>query len=137
MVDHIHSDLVCSEVERSYLVGGDVCGRNGRSVFRNAKPTDHSIDIEDSTFVHWTAGASRAAIGVIAGAICYLAIKSGIALTFATKAEDLSGVFFFCCLSGFSETFVPNLLKNHEKDADSTGGASHGKNGQRKGQADG
>ncbi len=73
------------------------------------------LDFEDSKLVHFTAGASRAVVGMIAGAICYLAMKSDIALVFVLKLPVPEGVVFFCLLSGFSETLVPNLLQKQEE----------------------
>ncbi|HEY2068150.1 MAG TPA: hypothetical protein VGG48_01245 [Rhizomicrobium sp.] len=71
------------------------------------------IDVDDTALVHWTAGASRVLVGMIAGTACYLAIKSRVALNFAESSDHYTELFF-CFLSGFSESFVPNLLKGQE-----------------------
>lgn len=75
-----------------------------------------SVDLDDSAMVHWAGGASRVAIGMIAGGICHLAIKAKIALTFVIDAPEYYGVYFFCFVAGFSETFVPNLLRSQESE---------------------
>src|SRR5262249_18992312 len=72
------------------------------------------IDLDYSVLDHLTAGVSRILVGVIASMGCYTAIKGGIILSMAEGVTGY-GVLFFCFLSGFSETFVPSLLK--EKDS--------------------
>jgi hypothetical protein len=73
------------------------------------------VNLDESAAVHWTAGASRIVIGLIAATCVYVAIKAKI---FLAITEDLAADYatlFFCFLSGFSETFVPNLLKEKDK----------------------
>jgi hypothetical protein len=71
------------------------------------------IDLDHSWLVHCTAGASRVLVGVIASLACYTAIKAGIILSFVEQGSGY-GLLFFCLLSGFSETFVPNLLNEED-----------------------
>ena len=72
------------------------------------------IDLDHSWLVHCTAGASRVLVGVIASLACYAAIKAEIVLSFVNNDSGY-GLLFFCFLSGFSETFVPNLLNEEDK----------------------
>jgi hypothetical protein len=69
-------------------------------------------------------GLTRAIVAIVAGAAALLAMRGkmlgGIVYTggIPEMADPLrSAELFFCFLAGFSETFVPNLLKNGEDKA--------------------
>jgi hypothetical protein len=53
---------------------------------------------------------------------CYVAIKAEMILTLVERGPGY-GVLFFCFLSGFSETFVPNLLNEKDSHRKSANGA--------------
>lgn len=77
------------------------------------------VDLNNSKFMHGATAASRALVGLIAGAVCLLSIKGGIFLGLVERGttSEMSELFF-CFLSGFSETFIPNILRQHEADSE-------------------
>ncbi len=62
-------------------------------------------------------GLERISIGLLASVIVYFAIKADLAFSICGKMNNpVIGYVFFAILSGFSETLVPNLLINIEKE---------------------
>ena len=65
-------------------------------------------------------GSTRAAVALIAGVACLLAVRGKVILgQAATDAGGLEGsndvspaIMFFLFLAGFSETFIPNVLRD-------------------------
>jgi hypothetical protein len=65
-------------------------------------------------------GIQRIFISMAGGIFVYALIKSKIAFGFLnTDAQDLYAIITLCILAGFSETLVPNALKNLETKASS------------------
>jgi hypothetical protein len=71
-----------------------------------------------------TAGATRSGVALLAGVGALLAMRASMVAGFAYRTpsgppsvrDGLVVVeMFFCFLAGFSETFVPNILRNSEK----------------------
>jgi hypothetical protein len=83
-----------------------------------ANQTRIPVDLNNSKMMHCTTGASRALVGLIAGAVCLLSIKGGIFLGLVERGASEMSELFFCFLSGFSETFIPNILRQHEADSE-------------------
>jgi hypothetical protein len=78
-----------------------------------------------------SAGGTRAAIALIAAVACLLAFRGkiilGLAEPAAPLAEDIilsAPVMFFLFLAGFSETFIPNVLRDAEKNHSGGNGAN-------------
>jgi hypothetical protein len=60
-------------------------------------------------------GASRIGLGALFGFVFVCCVKANILL--GILSEKPSGLFAFSILAGFSETFVPELLKRMETEA--------------------
>src|SRR5205807_3786397 len=68
------------------------------------------------------AGATRSLVAVLAGVALLLAMRSDMFAGIVYKGEPPSisdslgtAEMFFCFLAGFSESFVPNILRDSEK----------------------
>ena len=88
------------------------------------------VNVNQSSSQLYIAGATRAAVALIAAVACLLAVRGKIILGLAATAETAgaqetgipAAVLFFLFLAGFSETFIPNVLRDSEKNA-ATGGS--------------
>lgn len=66
---------------------------------------------------------TRTIVAIIAAIACLLAIRAKIILGLTADGQKvtLEGLtmveMFFCFLAGFSETFIPNVLRDAEKNA--------------------
>lgn len=73
------------------------------------------IDMDEDWTVSAISGATRIIVAVISSLFVYFAISSGI--IFAKLAElGNEGYYAFSVLAGFSESFVPNMLKRVAKE---------------------
>lgn len=89
------------------------------------------VDVNQSLRFLWFAGATRAGVALLAAVACLLAIQGKIILGLAGAGDavdytDLKmipkPIFFFLFLAGFSETFIPNVLRDSEKNVAVSGG---------------
>ena len=87
------------------------------------------VNVNQSSSQLYIAGATRAAVALIAAVACLLAVRGKIILGLAATAEAAgapetaipAAVLFFLFLAGFSETFIPNVLRDSEKNAATRG----------------
>lgn len=60
-------------------------------------------------------GAERILFSIIAGVLVYFMLKGNIIFGFLNTESDISfSLYVVCALSGFSETLIPNALRNLE-----------------------
>lgn len=60
-------------------------------------------------------GAERILFSIIAGVLVYFMFKGNIIFGFLNTSSDISfSLYVVCALSGFSETLIPNTLRNLE-----------------------
>lgn len=82
-----------------------------------------TVNVNQSSKFLISAGGTRAIIAIIAAIACLLAIRAKIILGLAADGERTTPAaltmveMFFCFLAGFSETFVPNVLRDAEQNA--------------------
>jgi len=70
-------------------------------------------------FAYFTYGAQRMLVAGLCGLFTYMLIKSGILFSFLLKSENpFITLMALCAAAGFSETLIPNALKNLEKKGD-------------------
>lgn len=74
------------------------------------------IDFEENLYIPILAGISRIFIAMISSIIVYSVIKADLLLGFVNESNNIYIFYAFGALSGFSESFVPNILKKIEKD---------------------
>jgi hypothetical protein len=70
-----------------------------------------TIDHRETFFANAFNGFLRLVIAMISGAVAYLLIESKIVFSFLGDQSTGSGYLIVAFLSGFSERFVPNLMK--------------------------
>jgi hypothetical protein len=81
------------------------------------------VNVNQSLKTLHAAGATRAAVALISAVACLLAVKGKIILGLAAGTPETdtatisSAVMFFLFLAGFSETFIPNVMRDSEKNA--------------------
>ena len=75
-----------------------------------------NIDIDANWQTNVLIGCSRILIAITASLFSYLAIKSGIAFSFANKIECNYGIFLFAMVAGFAEMLIPNIMNNLAKE---------------------
>lgn len=79
------------------------------SISRRMKKIEFEKGVKDWLFIMY--GSERIFIAVAGGVISYLAIKSNLIGGIVQELpKPVFGYMFFATLSGFSETFIPNLL---------------------------
>lgn len=98
-----------------------VCGALGAFLSVCISIEKLEIDPETPGKVNRISGITRLVIGMSAALIAYLAIGAGLVLSDGLKpspgadgtlaAEVTAGILFFAVLAGFSEAFVPNILR--------------------------
>lgn len=60
-------------------------------------------------------GAERILLSMMAGVLVYFMLKGNIIFGFMNNSSDISfSIYVICALSGFSETLIPNTLRNLE-----------------------
>ena len=108
-----------SPLERGGTIHAGILGVIGGIIGSAVSIFARSNTIEISPFKQnfFTAfqGASRIALGALFGFVFVCCVKANILLSILS--EKPTGVFAFSILAGFSETFVPELLKHMEIDA--------------------
>ncbi len=85
--------------------------------------TKLQVSISQKPMFLLCAGATRSIIALLAGVVVLLAMRSNVFATLAYAKETLHTPvdklilveMFFCFLAGFSETLVPNILRDAEK----------------------
>lgn len=78
-----------------------------------------SIDPDADWKINAVAGASRIVIAIIGSVFVYLAIVSKLVLGNLPLAESEAGLYAISIAAGFSEAFVPNILRQLTGKADS------------------
>ena len=74
-----------------------------------------NLEADLDTWDHYFAGASRIMIGVIGAVVLALALDSHfLSPGFSTNTPTPQGYYFLSIIAGFSETFVPNILRKGE-----------------------
>lgn len=74
------------------------------------------IDFEENLYIPVLTGISRIFIAMISSIIVFAIIKADLLLGFVNDANNLYIFYAFGALSGFSESFVPSILKKIEKE---------------------
>ena len=69
------------------------------------------IDPDADWRINGIAGASRIVIAMIGSIFVYFAIVSGLVLGNLSIEDSNAGVFAISVAAGFSESFVPNILR--------------------------
>lgn len=96
----------------SILLLGGIGGAVGSAVSIFARSNTVEISpFKESVFTAFQ-GASRIALGALFGFVFVCCVKADILL--GVLSDKPSGLFAFSILAGFSETFVPELLKRME-----------------------
>jgi hypothetical protein len=76
---------------------------------------DLAIDVSAGRFVHYFEGTMRALIGVAAGFLFALTIKSNILLGAVNRSERATPILLvICIIAGASERLLPDLIKQLE-----------------------
>jgi hypothetical protein len=70
------------------------------------------IDPDTDWKINAVAGASRIVIAIIGSIFVYLAIVSKLVLGNLSLADSEAGLYAISLAAGFSETFVPNILRH-------------------------
>ncbi len=95
------------------LAGGSIGGFFSLSIGVNKLVCEQDVQ----PWLYYCYGLERITIALLASVIMYFAIKSDLAFGICKKMDSpLIGYVFFGILAGFSETLVPNLLANIEKE---------------------
>ncbi|MBN1183868.1 MAG: hypothetical protein JXB49_16365 [Bacteroidales bacterium] len=71
----------------------------------------------DTSFYNWSHsvyGISRILIASMCAIIIYVLIKSGVFLSQYNSEDNMFVYYIFAVIAGFSETFLPNILRNIE-----------------------
>lgn len=77
-------------------------------------------DRELNKKVYFFYGAERILLSMLAGVLVYFMVKGNIIFGFMNTNSDISfSIYVICALSGFSETLIPNTLRNLEAKAES------------------
>jgi hypothetical protein len=72
------------------------------------------LDIEGSSFLQAADGFSRIFLSMISSIIIYTLIKSNIILGAFNEISNLNIIYAFSIISGFSEKFIPDIIKSIE-----------------------
>ncbi|MBY4838524.1 hypothetical protein K5Y30_10125 [Pantoea sp. DY-5] len=76
-------------------------------------------DRELNGWAYFFNGAERILFSVIAGVLVFFMLKSNMIFGFLNTSSDISfSIYVICALSGFSETLIPNTLRNLETKAE-------------------
>lgn len=104
--EHIHNLIYV-------LAGGSIGGFFSLSIGLNKLVCEQDVD----WWLYILYGLERITIALLASVIMYFAIKCDLAFGICKEMDNpLIGYVFFGILAGFSETLVPNLLTNIEKE---------------------
>ena len=82
------------------------------SIAKNIKKIQ--IDSSDFGIFQIIYGVSRILISMFSGLIIYLLIKSEMILPFINNVDNISIIYLFAVVAGFSENWIPDLLKKLE-----------------------
>lgn len=115
-----------------------VCGALGAFLSVCLSVEQLEIDPETPRKVHRISGITRLVIGMAAGLVVYLAIGAGLVLADGLSlevphgerlsAKVTAGILLLAVVAGFSEVFVPNILRRVSGD---NGSETHGEPRQR------
>jgi hypothetical protein len=85
------------------------CGAIGGFLSVSLNVWKLEIDLDAGSALNFAAGGSRILIALMAAIFVYFAIKSELILGTMGKSEY--GVYVACIISGFSESFIPNIIR--------------------------
>jgi hypothetical protein len=72
-------------------------------------------DRELNDRIYFLYGSERILFSIIAGILVYFMLKGNLIFGFLNNTSDISfSTYIICALSGFSETLIPNTLRNLE-----------------------
>ena len=74
-----------------------------------------SFENEDNKSLLFFLSISRVILSMLSSVIIYILIKSNIILGILNKAENIYVYYIFAVVAGFSETFIPDILKKIER----------------------
>ena len=74
------------------------------------------LDIDGGANIQILTGFSRIFISMISSLIIFVIIKSDLALGIINDVKNNNIFYALAVISGFSETFVPNIIKNIESE---------------------
>ena len=85
--------------------------------FLSVASTLKSIQIDSSDFgwFQFFYGAIRIIISMLSGLALYILIRSELVLPQLNYQENIFIIYILAIIAGFSESFLPNLLKKVEK----------------------
>lgn len=84
------------------------------SVSLKIKSLQTDKDLNKKTYFFY--GAERIMFSIIAGVLTYFMLKGNLIFGFLNSTPDISfSIYVICALSGFSETLIPNTLRNLER----------------------
>lgn len=95
----------------SYIV---LCGSLGSFISISININKFLVDSESPWIINVLAGMSRILIGMIGAVLAYFLIKANIVFGLVTQTGSNYALFAICVMAGFSETFIPNILKKIE-----------------------
>lgn len=85
------------------------CGALGGFFSVSLSVWNLKVDVDASRMLNFAAGGSRILIAIVAAIFTYFAIKSKLIL--GALDDESYGIFVAAIISGFSETFVPNIIR--------------------------
>jgi hypothetical protein len=74
------------------------------------------LDIEGTAFLHVLDGLSRIFLSMVSSIIIFVLIKSDFVFCVINELDNKNLFYAFAIISGFSETFIPGIIKSIEKD---------------------
>lgn len=84
------------------------------SVSLKIKSLQTDRDLDKKTYFLY--GVERIMFSIIAGVLIYFMLKGNLIFGFLNSTPDISlSTYVICALSGFSETLIPNALRNLER----------------------
>ncbi len=84
-----------------------------------------AVDPDAPALLNWSLGASRIVVGLVAAVFTYALVMSKVVLGFVSP-DNVHALLAIAFVSGFSESFVPNLVGKVENSALSPAGSGKG-----------
>lgn len=120
-----------------YWVLAGALGASGGVLSVATNLTKININVHQGWFLQSFAGWTRGVVAFLGGVVCLLAIRGKIALSWAlpptADEASLLGMMltlpemFFCFLAGFSESLVPNILRDADAEAEAAAAKTRAK----------
>ncbi len=115
--------FLISDIFKSYISSNAIllfkiatCGSFGGFLSVSLNINKLNLDFDGSPAIQFFTGFSRIFISMISAIIMYYLIKSDIVLGLINYINNNNVFYALGIVSGFSETFVPNIIKSVEKD---------------------